>query len=137
MIAVAGIVSGLVFTSNAQITIGLTGGFGTAMDLAKARSSYEDKLASENGFGGGITSRYWLNKKMAAGINISYFSFGVKDVPSRVTSSYTVLPISIAFDYYFMSEGFKPFAGLEGGYMISSWIAKFDANYAGNDNQAF
>lgn len=137
MIAVAGIVTGSVFTSNAQISIGLTGGFGTAMDLAKPLGGNGDKLASENGFGGGITGRYWLNDNMAVGINANYFSFKTKDVPSGVTSSYSVLPISLAFDYYFMNDGFKPFAGLEAGYMIGSWIAKYDANYAGNGNPAF
>ena len=137
MIAVAGIVTGSVFTSNAQISIGITGGFGTAMDLAKPTSTGGDKLASENGFGGGISGRYWLNDNMAAGINISYFSFGIKDVPSGINSSYSVTPISLAFDYYFMDEGFKPFAGLEAGYMIGSWLAKYDANYNGNGNPAF
>ncbi|MFA9213413.1 MAG: outer membrane beta-barrel protein [Candidatus Methylacidiphilales bacterium] len=137
MIAVAGIVTGSVFTSNAQISIGLTGGFGTGMDLAKPLGGSGDKLASENGFGGGITGRYWLNDNMAVGLNVSYFSFNSKNVPSGVTSSYSVLPISLAFDYYFMDEGFKPFAGLEAGYMIGSWIAKYNANYDGNGNPAF
>jgi outer membrane protein W len=137
MIAVAGIVTGSVFTSNAQISIGVTGGFGTAMDLAKPVSTGGDKLASENGFGGGITGRYWLNDNMAVGLNVSYFSFNSKDVPSGVTSSYSVTPISLAFDYYFMDEGFKPFAGLEAGYMIGSWIAKYEANIGGSGDPTF
>jgi hypothetical protein len=135
MIAVAGIVSGSVFSSNAQISIGVTGGFGTAMDLATSTGG--DKLASENGFGGGISGRYWLNNNMAAGINISYFSFGIKDVPSGINSSYSVKPISLAFDYYFMDEGFKPFAGIEAGYIIGSWIAKYEANIGGSGDPAF
>lgn len=118
MIAVAGIVTGSVFTSNAQISIGLTGGFGTAMDLAKPIGGNGDKLASENGFGGGIIGRYWLNDIMAVGINVNYFSFKTKEVPSGVTSSYSALPISLAFDHYFMNEGFKPFVGLEACYLI-------------------
>jgi hypothetical protein len=142
MIAVAGIVTGTVFTSNAQISIGVTGGFGTAMDLVKPINRFTRNLASENGFSVGITGRYWLNKKMSTGINISYFSFDVKkfwgvNIPNSVTSSYSVTPISLAFDYYFMDEGFKPFAGLEVGYMMCSWSTKFDANAEGTGEPAF
>jgi hypothetical protein len=46
MIVVAGIVTGSVFTSNAQIAIGLTGGLGLPMgDFGKSAST---------GFGGGL-----------------------------------------------------------------------------------
>lgn len=127
------------FSANAQISLGLTGGFATGMDLANPISGSSDpkKLMSDNGFGGGLTGRYWLNDKMAVGLNVSYFSFGVKDVPSGITSSYSIMPISLAFDYYFMDEGFKPFAGLEVGYLSCSWLAKYPADYKGAGNSAF
>jgi hypothetical protein len=137
MITIAGIAVGSVFTSNAQISVGLTGGFGTGMDLAKSLGGNGDKLSSESGFGGGIIGRYWLNDNMAVGLNVNYFSFKPKDIPSGVTSSYSLIPISAAFDYYFMDEGFKPFAGVEVGYMLGSWKAEYAANYGGGISPAF
>ncbi|MFA9214862.1 MAG: hypothetical protein ACEQSR_13635 [Candidatus Methylacidiphilales bacterium] len=125
----------LIIKSNAQISIGLNGGFGSGIDLGVAING--KNLSTNNGFGGGLNGRYWLNKKMAVGINISYFSFGVKDVPSGITSNYSVTPISLAFDYSFKDKGFKPFAGLEFGYLIGSWIAKYDENYGGINFPAF
>ncbi len=117
MIAVAGIVTGSVFTSNAQIAIGLTGGMGLPM----GDMSNKDKGSLGSGFGGGLTGRYFLNDNMAVGVNISYFSFTVNDVPSGVTASYNNMPITAAFDYYFMDEGFKPYAGLEAGFINASY----------------
>lgn len=139
MFAVAGMVAATMFTSNAQISVGLTGGYATGMDLAKplTGSTNNENLVSDAGYGGGLTGRYWLNDNMAVGLNISYFTFGTKDVPADVTSSYSVMPISLAFDYYFMTEGFKPFAGLEAGYVNCAWIAKYPVNYLGSSSPAF
>jgi len=117
MIAVAGIVTGSVFTSNAQIAIGLTGGMGLPM----GDMSNKDKSSLGSGFGGGLTGRYFLNDNMAVGVNLSFFSFTVNDVPSGITASYSNLPITAAFDYYFMDEGFKPYAGLEAGFINASY----------------
>jgi outer membrane protein W len=117
MIAVAGIVTGSVLTSNAQIAIGLTGGFGSPM----GDMSNKDKGSLGSGFGGGLTGRYFVNDNMAVGVNLSYFSFTVNDVPSGVTASYNNMPITAAFDYYFMDEGFKPYAGLEAGFINTSY----------------
>jgi outer membrane protein W len=117
MIAVAGIVAGSVFTSNAQIAIGLTGGFASPM----GDMSNKDKGSLGSGFGGGLTGRYFLNDNMAVGVNLSYFSFTVNDVPSGITASYNNMPITAAFDYYFIDEGFKPYAGLEAGFINASY----------------
>lgn len=137
--AVAGMVAATMFTSNAQISVGLTGGYATGMDLAKPQTGSTDNknLVSDVGYGGGLSGRYLLNDKMAVGLNISYFTFGVKDVPADVTSSYSIMPISLAFDYYFMTEGFKPFAGIELGYINCAWSAKYPANYQGGVSPAF
>lgn len=116
MFAVAGIVAATMFTSNAQISVGLTGGVGLPMGDFGDKA----KLNLGTGFGGGITARYWLNEKMAVGLNASYFSFTPNDIPSGATASMSVLPISAGFDYYFMEEGIKPFAGLELGIVNNS-----------------
>lgn len=57
MIAVAGIITGPVFTSNAQISIGLTGGFASGIDLGIGSTG--KKLSTTDGFGGGFIGRYW------------------------------------------------------------------------------
>jgi opacity protein-like surface antigen len=125
MFAVAGMVAATMLTSNAQVSVGLTGGLGLPMgDMAS-----KDKMNIGNGFGGGITARYWLNEKMAVGLNASYFSFTPNDIPSGVTASMSVLPISAGFDYYFMEEGIKPFVGLELG-MVNNSI-KFSQTVSG------
>jgi len=117
-------------SSTAQISVGLTGGFATGMDLANSIPSSNNKsqkLISDFGFGSGLTSIYRLNEKMAVGLNFSYFSFGVKDfiTGANVTKNYSVMPISLSFDYYFKDKGFKPFVGLELGYLICSYYAKY------------
>lgn len=116
MIAVAGIVAATMFSSNAQISFGLTGGLGLPM----GDMSNKDKMNIGNGFGGGIFGRYWLNEKMAVGLNASYFSFTPNDIPSGTTASMSVIPVTAAFDYYLMDEGFKPFVGLELGMLNNS-----------------
>ncbi|MBJ7429320.1 MAG: outer membrane beta-barrel protein [Bacteroidia bacterium] len=116
MIAVAGIVTGSVLSTNAQIAIGLTGGLGLPM----GDMSDKTKMGADLGFGGGITARYFLTEKLAVGLNASYFSFGVKDLPSGASASIGVMPISVAFDYYLMTEGLKPFLGLEAGIVNNS-----------------
>ncbi len=113
IIALATVVT---FSAMAQVSVGLTGGMGLPMgDMAN-----KDKMNLGSGFGGGLTGRYFLNDNMAVGLNLSYFSFAVNDVPSGVTASYSNMPITAAFDYYFMDEGIKPYAGLEAGFLYSS-----------------
>ncbi len=105
--------------ANAQMSFGLTGGVGIPMgDMA-------DKAKGDlgTGFGGTLQGRYHINDNMAIGLNIGYFSFAPKDLPSGVTGSGTVMPISAAFDYYFMTDGFKPYVGIELGYMNSTYKA--------------
>ncbi len=104
------------FSAKAQISLGLTGGMGLPM----GDMSDKNKMDLGNGFGGGLTARYFLNEKMAVGLNLSYFSFAVNNIPSGVTASYSNMPITAAFDYYFMDEGIKPYAGLEAGFLYSS-----------------
>jgi outer membrane protein W len=104
------------FSATAQISVGLTGGMGLPMgDMAD-----KAKMDLGSGFGGGLTGRYFLNDNMAVGLNLSYFSFAVNNIPSGATASYSNMPITAAFDYYFMDEGIKPYAGIEAGFLYSS-----------------
>ncbi|MFZ4796023.1 MAG: OmpW family outer membrane protein [Bacteroidia bacterium] len=113
---IIGLATAGTFSANAQISLGLTGGMGLPMgDMAN-----KDKMDLGSGFGGGLTGRYFLNDNMAVGLNLSYFSFAVNNIPSGATASYSNMPITAAFDYYFMDEGIKPYAGLEAGFIYSS-----------------
>lgn len=117
MFAVAGIVAATIFTSNAQISFGLTGGMGLPM----GDMSNKDKMNVANGFGGGVFGRYLLNEKIAVGLNASYFSFTPNDIPSGATATMSVIPVTAAVDYYFMEDGIKPYIGLELGMVNNSF----------------
>ncbi len=111
MIAVAGIVTGSVLTSNAQISIGLTGGLGLPMgDFGKLAST---------GFGGGLQGRYHVNDNLAVGLNLGYYTFGGVSIDlgslGKISSSYNIIPITLSGEYYFSDGDFKPFAALDLG----------------------
>jgi opacity protein-like surface antigen len=107
------------FTANAQLKIGAglnfglpTGDFG---DIAKL------------GIGGGISGKYMLNDNMSLGLGISYLSFTEKEDSK---GKYNILPIAANFSYYFATEGFKPYAGLDLG--MASFVYKYDGTKFGD-----
>lgn len=118
VIAMAGLTLG-VNTANAQISISAYGGLALPMgDMAD-----EAKGDLKTGFGGGLAGRYWLNDNMAAGINLDWYgnkpNTEVPGIDQKIlTSSYMA-----AFDYYFMDEGFKPYVGLQLGYIATKYSA--------------
>lgn len=103
LLSIAMVVAGA--AAYAQISVGAYGGAALPMgDLSDAKW--------KTGFGGGISGRYWLNDNMAAGVNIGYYSMSNETFSG---ASLSFMPITAAFDYYFMTEGLKPYAGLELG----------------------
>lgn len=117
-IAIAGLTLG-VNTAKAQISVGAYGG----LALPMGDMSDEAKGDLKTGFGGGVAGRYWLNDNMAAGINLDWYgnkpNTEVAGVDMKaLTSSYMA-----AFDYYFMDEGFKPYVGLQLGYISTKYTA--------------
>ncbi len=117
LVAIVMLTLGVSSNANAQISVGLTVGAGIPMgDMA-------DKAKADlgTGFGGTLQGRYHLNDNMAFGVNIGYYSFKPNNIPAGFTASAPVLPISLAFDYYFMDEGFKPYAGLELGFVNATY----------------
>lgn len=85
----------------AQTQIGFSAGqttpfgdFGDAVDL---------------GFGGGIHFKNFLSDKFALGFNAGYYSFAGKDEGP----SFGIIPLSLSAEYYFKTEGFKPYVSLE------------------------
>ena len=98
---------------NAQIKLGLSpgiqlplGDFGDAVNL---------------GFGGGISGEYLVTENIGVGLNVGYFTFSGKDLPAGYKDSYSIIPITLDGKYYFMTEGFKPYGGLDLGlYMLGN-----------------
>jgi outer membrane protein W len=121
LIAIAGLTLG-VNTAKAQISVSGYGGLALPMgDMAS-----EDKGNLKLGFGGGLAGRYWLNDNMAVGINFDWYGNGGNDVPSGLTAKALTSSYMAAFDYYFMDEGFKPYVGLQLGYLATTYTITGD-----------
>lgn len=119
---VVAIASLFVFTtqSQAQVRVGATLGAGVPLgdfgDFAKT------------GFGGSAHVKYFLSEQFALGLNIGYYSFGGEDIEVTLPfigtttiegATTNIIPVTVAAEYYFTSEGFKPYAGLDLGLYFS------------------
>ena len=109
------------FSVNAQVKIGVSGGI--ALPMGDFGTAY--KMS----FGGGVTAKKMLGDKMAIGLGLSYIMLSPTDEMKAayggadVTTSY--MPINASFTYYFATEGFKPYAGIDLGYYM------FRSSYGG------
>lgn len=114
--------------ANSQISVGLTGGVGLPM------GEFGDKAkgAAETGFGGGIQGRYAINDNIHAGIGLGYYMFKGPEFDlsalggPKFTSSYSIMPITLSGEYYFMTDGFKPFATIDLG--MYGWGSKVESS---------
>jgi outer membrane protein W len=68
------------------------------------------------GLGGGVQGSYFLSPKFAVGLNISYYTFGAKNLPSGVSANYGILGFAPSAQYFFTEEGFRPYVGADLGY---------------------
>ncbi|MCF8429410.1 MAG: porin family protein [Bacteroidia bacterium] len=95
------------FGADAQISVG--GSLGVNMPVSDFGDS---KTGFKTGFGIGLQGRYDLNDNMKVGVNTGYYSF-----TSQVFDKFTfrIIPVVAVFDYYFMTEGVKPYLGLDLG----------------------
>jgi outer membrane protein W len=110
IMAFAAIVALSFSQANAQIQIGASGGINKI--LGDAGEFYK------MGFGGGLDARYFINPKLAVGLNFSYLMHGW-DVEGA-DASFNLMPISLTGSYFFSEEGFKPYAGLGLGMYMNS-----------------
>jgi len=110
----------MAITANAQIK--LIGGVGLAMPMG----DFAD--VAKTGFGINVGGKYMLNEKMAVGANLGYFMMGEEIDGVKIS----VMPIMGSFTYYFGSEGFKPYAGVDLGFYSSK--AKYDDNLGMDDD---
>lgn len=116
---------GASINANAQFSVGLSGGLGIPMgDMGD-----ETKGGIKTGFGVDLQGRYHINDNMAVGLNFAYYSWGTAISIPGITASFTTIPIMGAFDYYFSTDDFKPFAGIEVGY--TTWKTEVTGSFFG------
>lgn len=101
------------FVANAQIKI--NAGAGLVLPMGTFGDAYK------MGFGGYVGGKYMLNDNMAVGATIGFAS--LKPTSDYETLfgddiKYTLIPVAANFTYYFGTEGFKPYAGVDLGYYV-------------------
>lgn len=94
--------------SKAQVAIGAQVGISLPM------GDFGD--AYNLGFGGGLQGSYFVSPKFAVGANISYHTFGAKNLPSGINITSTILGFAPSVQYFFTEEGFRPYIGTDLGY---------------------
>ncbi len=103
--------------ADAQISAGLTLGVG----IPSGEFADKAKGGATTGFGGGLQGRYMINENFHAGIGLGYYTFTGPEADlsglggPKITSNYTVMPITLSADYYFLTDDFKPFATIDLG----------------------
>ncbi|OFY13101.1 MAG: hypothetical protein A2X11_13115 [Bacteroidetes bacterium GWE2_42_24] len=122
MLAVV-MMAGFSSQSFGQIKIGVNAGLG--LPMGDFGDSYK------MGFGGSVEGKYFLNENIAVGATFGYYSFTGKDelltalslgTESSADAKFTIMPILATVDYYFATEGFKPYVGA--GVGLYSWKSK-------------
>jgi opacity protein-like surface antigen len=100
--------------AQAQVQLGLHAGVGIPM------GTFGD--ASKLGIGGGGNFKYLLSDNFALGANVSYYTFGGKDlgIPGFEVPSLNLIPIHANAEYYFGDGSTKPFIGADLGVTMSS-----------------
>jgi outer membrane protein W len=94
--------------SKAQIALGAN--LGSSLPLGTFGDAYN------LGLGGGVQGSYFVSPKFAVGLNISYYTFGAKNLPSGFSSTYGILGFAPSAQYFFTEEGFRPYIGADLGY---------------------
>jgi outer membrane protein W len=110
----------IAFNVSGQISVGATIGaqlpMGDFSDIAKT------------GFGFNAMGTYSLDDNMAVGLNIGYNQFGKVEIPffeETETITYSMIPITGLFHYYFSNGTLRPFAGADLGLYSMGAKVKF------------
>lgn len=96
----------IAISASAQIKIN------AGLNLLSPMGDFGDAFKMSYGFN--VGGKYMLNDKMAVGANLAYIMLQPETKVSGVT--YSLMPIAANFTYYFGTEGFKPYAGIDLGY---------------------
>lgn len=103
-----------------QIKIGASAGIG--LPMGDFGDSYK------TGFGGSIDGKYFTSENLAFGLNAGFFTFKDKldfsetlgDATVKIEGKFNVIPILVTGEYYFATEGFKPYVGAGVGFFMLS-----------------
>ncbi len=129
--------------ANAQVKLGAN--FGVQIPVGDSGDGYNA------GFGGNIGGEYLITEHIGANLNLGFYSFGIKGsgMFGVDDESATAIPITLGGSYYFLTDGLKPYAGLDlGVWMLGSTMEGAETNayfgfapvvgvqYAFNDNWA-
>lgn len=106
------------FTANAQLKLGVGGG------IALPMGDFGD--AVKTGFGVNVGGKYMLNDNMALGLDLGYHMFSAKEEVDGYDLKFSVIPIAPSFTYYFATEGFKPYAGVNVGFYMGKTKVEYE-----------
>lgn len=75
---------------------------------------------SKGSYGGGLQYRYFVKPNVAIGLSGKYLMEELKrDLSSKsIRGKATTVPINLLAEYYFKTEGIRPYAGIEAGLNI-------------------
>ncbi|MGE0077785.1 MAG: outer membrane beta-barrel protein [Bacteroidales bacterium] len=98
---------------------------------------------AKTGFGVNIGGKYMLNEKMAVGFAVGYNSLAASDDivdafkflagTDDVDMKYTIIPVVGSFSYFFKTDGFKPYAGLDLGIYTANVKLEIDGEDVTDD----
>ena len=91
--------------ANAQINVGISPGIQLPM------GDFEDNF--NFGYGGSVSVEYLVTKNIGVGLNAGYYIFE----PDK-NDDCCMMPIALTGKYYFLTEKFKPYGGVDVGYYI-------------------
>ena len=115
LVAICMLTLGVSKNVNAQISAGVSGGLGLPMGDFGDKT----KMGASMGFGIGALGRYAINDNLHVGAGLGYYMFSGQEIDlgllGKMKPSYNIIPITASVDYYFMTEGIKPFATLDLG----------------------
>ena len=104
--------------ANAQIKVGVGGG----IQLPIGDFGDENIMGAKIGFGGGVSGEYMVNENIGVGVSGGYYMFGGPEakfeeegIKMELSNSYSLIPIVANAKYYFATEGFKPYGGVDVG----------------------
>ena len=92
-----------VATASAQLNVGAS--IGTQISTEKE---------GKTGFGLGINAEYLINPNIGLGANFGYYILDTEK-EDGVTATAYLMPITLTGKYYFLTENFRPYAGVDVG----------------------
>ncbi len=94
--------------------------------LALPMGDFSD--ASDMGFGGNISLNYFITEQISAGVEVNGLFFPETDY-GIASNLYTSFPIQVVGRYFFLTDDFKPYAGLGLGFYLMQNELRYSQEY--------